>query len=141
MKKSIDFMVDLHSRASLLATMAFYISDDVVELFNYSDSEGEFEGFPYLDYDLEPRAPVNAPFDVNNWVHGNREAPELVFRATPGLTPEALAILSIASFLDYFGLFFRAENFVTMAEQTNVYARQYLATAKPTFKENSRFYA
>ena len=88
-----------------LRTMAFYVSDDIREIFFDSDSENEFEGFDFddiLDANHEPPFP---DIDEANWREGDREAPALDFMARSGLR-ETMVLPANAEPLDYFGLFF-----------------------------------
>ena len=119
--------------------MAAFLPDDLAEIFLNSDSEDEFEGFGLQDLE-EVEPPVEFDnFDVTDWRRGDRPEPELEFRATPGL--RLGTDLGDGKFLDSFELFFKDQDFETMAEETNRYAKQYLDANRGNLKEKSRFKA
>ena len=71
--------------------------------------------------------------------NGDRPEPELEFRATPDL--RLRSDLGDGEFLDYFKLSFKDQDFETMAEETNRYAKQYLDANRGNLKEKSLFKA
>ena len=117
--------------------MAAFLSDNLAEIFLNSDSEDEFEGFDLQDLE-EVGPPVEFDnFDVAHWRRGDRPELELEFRATPGL--RLGTDLGDGQFLDYFKLFFKDQDFETMAEETNRYAKQYPDANRGNLKKKSRF--
>ena len=119
--------------------MAAFLPDNLAEIFLNSDSEDEFEGFDLQDLEEVEPPVVFDNFIVADWRRGDRPEPELEFRATPGL--RLGTDLGDGEFLDYFKLFFKDQDFETMAEETNRYAKQYLDANHGNVKEKSRFKA
>ena len=100
-----------------------------------SDSEEEFEGFDLDDLD-ENRDEISRAesFSMDNWAEGERDPVDLNFASYAHCTQP---IDDSFEPVDFFNLFLSQEDYETMADETNRYAEDYLATH--TLKPSSRF--
>lgn len=100
------------------------------------DSDFEFEGFDLDDITVSrPTENFENFIDADNWVAGDREPPSLDYTKTPGLKQ---AVHNKDSPREYFELFFNDNDFEFLAQQTNLYAQQFLRSAQ--LKPCSRFH-
>ena len=118
--------------------MAALTPDDLAEIFADSGSEDEFEGFTLDDLEANNIRQANDGLLIEDWTEGDRNRPNLVFTATPGLTDMA-DLPDQPEPIDYFGLFFKQADFETIAHETNRYADSFMERNGATLKPCSRF--
>ncbi|XP_070188662.1 piggyBac transposable element-derived protein 4-like [Littorina saxatilis] len=111
---------------------------EFLELFLDNDSDEEFMGFDEEDLVGNPDNDEEGVmhFSTDNWEEGDRVPAELRFTGEPGPTVDRDELRRKTP-AEMFDLFITEDDYKSIAEETNRYAANYLATAQ--LKEHSRF--
>ena len=115
------------------------MADFFTEILQDESSDEEFEGFSSDEGEIstepDPKTIINDVF-MQGWSEGDRQKVNLPFTGRPGIDPK-VRLPEIPTPLDFFQLFVRDEDILTMCKETNRYASQFLAEA--ALKPHSRF--
>ena len=103
-------------------------------------SDEEFEGFSSDEGEINHETDRVTEIDdifMRNWIAGDCSKVNMPFTGKPGLDPK-IRLPEIPTPLDFFSLFLTDDDFLTVANETYRYAKQYLE--KNTLKSHSRFH-
>ncbi|XP_062577443.1 piggyBac transposable element-derived protein 4-like [Saccostrea cucullata] len=117
-----------------MATEGNFDFGEFLDEFIADDASGdEFEGFSLDDVVDNPTENFENYIDADNWTAGDREPPQLNFTKVAGMRQ---TVQNETSPMEYFKLFLSDPDYEFMAEQTNLYAQQYIGSSH--LKPNSR---
>ena len=104
------------------------MADFFQEILFAESSDEEFEGFSSDEEKINHETDRVTEIDDNfmrNWIAGDRPKVNMPFTGKPGLDP-TIRLPEVPTPLDFFSLFLTDDDFLTMANETNRYAKQYL---------------